>query len=324
MARGPDGQAHRVTDLQAKAAREPLRKDGRTGAVERGQCRATVAADDGEAAVGQERLKRDLEVAREIQNAMLPEGTWSGPGVEAFGLTKPANTVGGDFYDVLPLNDGTWLATVGDICGKGTGAAVLTGVMRSTIRALALHMTDLEPMVRGVNEALLREVIEARLPQAVSLLAKAKLVFVAGFRASFAPAFSFHYQYRLFRPSIALLRGESGTLDMDLRALQKGDVLVLFGFAPYSQEAVLAHQAARQADAQILAICDSLLAPIAQQADATLLFGTDSPSFFPSLVAAQALVEVLLEQVLAKAGSRAVSGIELLENQLHQSGAYWK
>lgn len=174
------------------------------------------------------------------------------------------------------------------------------------------------------NLALLREVNEARLPQAVELLNKAKRVFVAGFRASFAPAFSFHYQYRLFRPSIGLLRGESGTLDMDLRALQKGDVLVLFGFAPYSQEAVLAHAAARQADAQILAICDSLLAPIAQQADATLLFGTDSPSFFPSLVAAQALVEVLLEQVLAKAGSRAVSGIELVENQLHQSGAYWK
>src|SRR5688572_24625779 len=52
-------------------------------------------------------LKRDLEVAREIQQAMLPEGTWSGPGVEAFGLTKPANTVGGDFYDILPQPDGT-------------------------------------------------------------------------------------------------------------------------------------------------------------------------------------------------------------------------
>ena len=52
-------------------------------------------------------LKRDLEVAREIQQAMLPDGTWSGPGVEAFGLTKPANTVGGDFYDILPQPDGT-------------------------------------------------------------------------------------------------------------------------------------------------------------------------------------------------------------------------
>ena len=51
-------------------------------------------------------LKRDLEVAREIQQAMLPDGTWSGPGVEAFGLTKPANTVGGDFYDILPQPTG--------------------------------------------------------------------------------------------------------------------------------------------------------------------------------------------------------------------------
>ena len=51
-------------------------------------------------------LKRDLEVAREIQQAMLPDGMWSGPGVEAFGLTKPANTVGGDFYDILPQPDG--------------------------------------------------------------------------------------------------------------------------------------------------------------------------------------------------------------------------
>ena len=60
-------------------------------------------------------LKRDLEVAREIQNAMLPEGTWSGPGVEAFGLTKPANTVGGDFYDILPQPDGTVIVALGDV-----------------------------------------------------------------------------------------------------------------------------------------------------------------------------------------------------------------
>lgn len=58
-------------------------------------------------------LKRDLEVAREIQNAMLPNGTWAGPAVEAFGMTKPANTVGGDFYDILPQPDGTVLVALG-------------------------------------------------------------------------------------------------------------------------------------------------------------------------------------------------------------------
>ena len=51
-------------------------------------------------------LKHDLEIAREIQLAMLPDGTWAAPGVEACGLTRPANTVGGDFYDILPLPDG--------------------------------------------------------------------------------------------------------------------------------------------------------------------------------------------------------------------------
>ena len=51
-------------------------------------------------------LKNDLEIAREIQQAMLPSGLYSAPGVETVGMSRPANTVGGDFYDILPLDDG--------------------------------------------------------------------------------------------------------------------------------------------------------------------------------------------------------------------------
>ena len=51
-------------------------------------------------------LKNDLEIARDIQQAMLPSGVFSAPGVETFGMSRPANTVGGDFYDILPLDDG--------------------------------------------------------------------------------------------------------------------------------------------------------------------------------------------------------------------------
>jgi serine phosphatase RsbU (regulator of sigma subunit) len=99
-------------------------------------------------------------VARTLQEGLLPRALPEIEGLELAVRYRPigdGSEVGGDFYDVVPLNDGSWLATVGDICGKGTGAAVLTGVMRSTIRALALHETDLEPMVRAVNEALIRE-----------------------------------------------------------------------------------------------------------------------------------------------------------------------
>ena len=48
-------------------------------------------------------LKGELEVAREIQLAMLPTGTYTAGDIEICGVTRPANTVGGDFYDVLPL-----------------------------------------------------------------------------------------------------------------------------------------------------------------------------------------------------------------------------
>src|SRR4029077_20446949 len=67
-------------------------------------------------------LKNDLEIAREIQQAMLPSGVYSAPGVETIGLSRPANTVGGDFYDILPLDDGRLVVTVGDVAGKGSPA----------------------------------------------------------------------------------------------------------------------------------------------------------------------------------------------------------
>src|SRR5262249_11593838 len=51
-------------------------------------------------------LKNDLEIAREIQKAMLPPGRFRAHGADVAGFSRPANTVGGDFYEILPLGDG--------------------------------------------------------------------------------------------------------------------------------------------------------------------------------------------------------------------------
>lgn len=92
-------------------------------------------------------LKRDLEVAREIQLAMLPDGTWAAPGVEASGLTRPANTVGGDFYDILPRPDGRVIVALGDVAGKASPAALLMALFLAMLRTLVdedhLGLTDL-------------------------------------------------------------------------------------------------------------------------------------------------------------------------------------
>jgi serine phosphatase RsbU (regulator of sigma subunit) len=81
-------------------------------------------------------LKNDLEVAREIQEAMLPKSLYVAAGVEAAGLSRPANTVGGDFYEVLPLDDGRLVIAVGDVAGKGSPAALLMALSLAMLRTL--------------------------------------------------------------------------------------------------------------------------------------------------------------------------------------------
>jgi len=81
-------------------------------------------------------LKNDLEIARGIQQAMLPRGAFHASGVEAFGMTRPANTVGGDFYDILSLPDGRVLLALGDVAGKGSPASLLMALLLAMMRTL--------------------------------------------------------------------------------------------------------------------------------------------------------------------------------------------
>ncbi len=81
-------------------------------------------------------LKRDLEVAREIQLSMLPREMVTGGGLEAYGFTRPANTVGGDFYDVLQMRDARLVISLGDVAGKGSPAALLMALTLAILRTL--------------------------------------------------------------------------------------------------------------------------------------------------------------------------------------------
>jgi phosphoserine phosphatase RsbU/P len=74
---------------------------------------------------------------------MLPRGTHRDRGVQAFGRTRPANTVGGDFYDILPLADGRLVVALGDVAGKGSPAALLMALLLAILRTLIDE--DLEP-----------------------------------------------------------------------------------------------------------------------------------------------------------------------------------
>ncbi|MGS1022113.1 MurR/RpiR family transcriptional regulator [Burkholderia glumae] len=160
------------------------------------------------------------------------------------------------------------------------------------------------------------------LAEAARLIRKAPHVHVAGFRSCYPVAFGFVYAYRLFRPSVSLLAGVAGSLEMELRAIGQASVTVIVSFAPYSTEATRVANIARERGSRIVAITDSAASPVALAANATLIFGHDSPSFFPSLVAAHALAEALVAQLLALEGGGAVAALERSEAELHARGAY--
>jgi hypothetical protein len=104
-----------------------------------------------------ERQRLELETAREIQSSILPQLPPSLHGVELAHAYLPATEVGGDFYDVLALDDGRLAIAVGDVAGHGVSSGLIMSMVKST---LALQVT-VNPDVATVLETLNRTVYQS-------------------------------------------------------------------------------------------------------------------------------------------------------------------
>lgn len=87
-----------------------------------------------QAAVEQERLRRELELGRQIQSEMLPREPMLFGLTAVQGISIPAREVGGDFFNYFALDDGTIALLVGDVSGKGVGAALLMANIQASLR----------------------------------------------------------------------------------------------------------------------------------------------------------------------------------------------
>jgi len=90
-----------------------------------------------EQALEQERIKKELQVAQQIQVMLLPKHT---PEIEGFSFGsfyRAAKEVGGDYYDFLPVGDHSLGIAVADVCGKGVPAALVMSVARSILKSVA-------------------------------------------------------------------------------------------------------------------------------------------------------------------------------------------
>jgi hypothetical protein len=182
-------------------------------------------------------MKRDLEIAREIQTWLLPNEPPNVPGIEVAFQTRPANTVAGDYYDVFVRpkgapNENHVLMAVADVAGKSIPAAMLMATFQASLRTLSVTESSLPELVGSINRYACTN-------------SQGGLRFTTAFLAELDPATrtltyinAGHNQPMLCRKSGALERLDEGGLPIGIRAeasyqsgsvvLAPGDWLVIF------------------------------------------------------------------------------------------------
>lgn len=104
----------------------------------------------------QERIKRELEIAAEVQMGILPRELPSVPGLALWGISRPALECGGDLYDVIQLDEHRIGILVGDVAGKGVPAALMMAITMSIFRTLAPQCETAAETLERLNELIYR------------------------------------------------------------------------------------------------------------------------------------------------------------------------
>lgn len=100
-----------------------------------------------------QRLEQEINIARDIQQALLPRNFPDNPNFAVTGVNFPCLSVGGDYFDVFPLSDGRTAFVIADVSGKGLGAAILTTMLQGALSGMTLG-TDPARVFNHVNRFL--------------------------------------------------------------------------------------------------------------------------------------------------------------------------
>ena len=120
-------------------------------ALANSQLTAAIAEEVGR----REKMSREIEIAREVQERLFPQRLQPVVGIEYFGGCRTALGVGGDYYDFLALPDGKLGIALGDISGKGIPAALMMASLQASLRAEASRAAgDVASLLARVNQAL--------------------------------------------------------------------------------------------------------------------------------------------------------------------------
>jgi serine phosphatase RsbU (regulator of sigma subunit) len=143
------------------AARVNVRSHDEVGALATAFNLMAADVERHQRAVGeQERMKRELELGRQIQHDMLPQGTLRLGLTEIKGVSVPAREVGGDFFNYFELANGHIAMLVGDVSGKGVGPALLMANIQASLRTRLSLGQDLTAVADEIDHEIDRSATE--------------------------------------------------------------------------------------------------------------------------------------------------------------------
>jgi sigma-B regulation protein RsbU (phosphoserine phosphatase) len=212
--------------LGTKLSEEPYTKEDRQLLVALAQQTADTLEHAQLLKEGQEQamLKREMEIAREVQERLFPREMAALSSLDYAGICKPAREVGGDYYDFLPLSDSLMAMALGDISGKGVSAALLMANLQAMLRIHAKsHGPEAAEVVRDINALLCSATDQAR--------------FATLFYGIYdSTRHTLNYVNAGHNPPLLVRRSEEGAQVQRLRST--GTVLGVFPGAEYRQDVV--------------------------------------------------------------------------------------
>jgi serine phosphatase RsbU (regulator of sigma subunit) len=117
-----------------------------------------------------EQVEHELQIARAIQESLLPKVQPQIAGFKVAGWSRTATDTGGDFYDWQRLPDGRWVMVLADVTGHGIGPAILAAVCRAYSRASFNSRDNLETMIKNINQSFAADLTPERFATFVAAL----------------------------------------------------------------------------------------------------------------------------------------------------------
>ena len=177
-------------------------------------------------------VAHELQIARSIQQSLLPKVRPQISGYQVSGWSRSADDTGGDFYDWKRLPDGRWVVVLADVTGHGIGPAILASVCRAYSRANFSVRDNLETMLKNINVSFAEDLTPERFATFVAVVCPEDSDEVELLSAGHGPIFA----YSSANQSISLLEAQALPLGIlpDLWQavpvkihMQPGDIIIL-------------------------------------------------------------------------------------------------